>query len=67
MELEDKENIKERKEKDQALFDHTKNLITNNINEKKEFKNDETYIDFSNNKNFTKKQMIINNKSRKIK
>ena len=85
MELEDKENIEERKEKDQALFDHTKNLITNNINEKKELKkgnykfliysngnlrkikNDEAYTGFSSNKNSTKKQILINNKSKKIK
>ena len=85
MELEDKENIEERKEKDMALSAHTKNLITRNINEKKELKkgnykfliysngnlrkikNDEAYTGFSSNKNSTKKQILINNKSKKIK
>ena len=85
MELEDKENIEERKEKDMALSAHTKNLITRNINEKKELKkgnykffiysngnlrkikNDGAYTGFSSNKNSTKKQILINNKSKKIK
>ena len=85
MELEYKEIIKERKEKDMALFVHTKNLITSNINEKEEFsnannkfliysngnskkiKNGQTYTDFLSIKTFTKKQIIINNKSKKIK
>ena len=40
MELEYKEIIKERKEKDMVLFVHNKNLITRNINEKEEFSNE---------------------------
>ena len=85
MELEYKEIIKERKEKDITLFVHNENLITRNINEKEEFsnennkfliysngnlrkiKNDETYTDFLSIKTCTKKQIILNNKSKKIK